>query len=186
MPKIQKRPSKKALVLILSLSLVLILSVGVTAALLISRSEELPNTFVPTFVRCEVLKTAVNGLPEDVSIQNTGDIPAFIRAAIVVNWVLDTDSHLIHGEAPKNGTDYTLTYGTSWQLGSDGYWYYTASVDPTALTDVLLDSVTLHTEAPEGYHLAVEILATAIQAEPERAAEEAWGVTVTGNTLSAP
>ena len=42
-------------------------------------------------------------------------------------------------------------------------------------------------KGPEGYHLSVEILASAIQSEPSSVVAEQWGVTVTdGNITGVP
>ena len=63
---------------------------------------------------------------------------------------------------------------TGWEEGTDGYWYCIAAGDPDTQTAVLIDSCTALTSLDD-YTLSVEILAQAIQAEPDAAAIAAWG-----------
>ncbi|MBQ7364866.1 MAG: hypothetical protein IJW46_04645 [Clostridia bacterium] len=183
----KKTLSRKALILILCLTLILTLSTGAVIAYIIARTDAINNPFVPVFVKCDVMYTEENERVQDASVKNIGDIDAFIRAVIVVNWVSDSDTGLVHGTAPVLGTDYEITYGsTLWQEGSDGFWYYQNAVAPTASTELLFTSCQPLTEAPEGYVLSVEILANAVQSTPERAAEEAWGADVANGILTAP
>ena len=188
MPKQVKSKISKKAVLFISLALILCVTVGGVVALIISQSDLLSNTFVPVFVKCDVNATESDGVTSDVSIQNIGDINAFIRASVVVNFVSDTDSAVVLGSRkPVLDTDYSITWGSSdWTLGSDGYWYYRLPVAPTASTADLIELCSPIGVAPEGYHLEVEVLTSAIQAEPERAVEEAWGASVSNGTLQAP
>lgn len=86
--------------------------------------------------------------------------------------------------APVEGVDYTVDWSdSSWIKGTDGYWYYAQAVAPDALTAVLTDTATA-VSAPDGYRLHLQILATAIQAQPANAVQEAWGVTLSNGTLT--
>ena len=69
-----------------------------------------------------------------------------------------------------------------WQRGADGYWYHTASVAPGKSTSPLIEKA-MAVSAPDGYHLNVQIFATAFQALPAKAVEEAWNVTVENGNL---
>ena len=76
------------------------------------------------------------------------------------------------------GTDYTMTMssGTAWIKGSDGYYYYTSPVAADDTTGVLISSCTEKTEkAPAGYRLSVEIIAEAIQSVPTTTVGDVWG-----------
>ena len=73
------------------------------------------------------------------------------------------------------GKDYVLEINeSSWRKGSDGYWYCIAAGSPDTQTAVLIESCTALTSLDD-YTLSVEILAQAIQAEPDAAAIAAWG-----------
>lgn len=50
--------------------------------------------------------------------------------------------------------------------------------DTGAKTDNLIVKAEAMSVPPTGFHLEIQVLATAIQANPERVVEEAWGVTV--------
>lgn len=156
--------------------------VGGTVAYLVATSDTLSNKFVPAKVSCQVEEVFENGVKEDVQIRNTGDIDAYIRAAVIVTFLSDDGKVL--SASPKEGADYSVTWGADgWQKGADGYWYYKKSVAPGNATSVLLETATAMT-APAGYRLHIQIVATAIQAQPENAVKDAWGVHVVSGELA--
>ena len=189
--KIAKRKlSGKAIVLILAAA-VLTVSVGVTVAFLTAETPPVTNTFQPVSVSCEVREdfNPASNVKDNVRVQNTGDISAYIRVAIVINWVSDSGS--IYGGAPAAGSDYTITLAGSqngWFYGTDGFYYYKEPVAAGAITKNLIDTIKPVTgAAPDGYTLSVQILATAIQAEPAEAITAVWpAVTVNDDGLLAP
>jgi hypothetical protein len=181
MPKKISINKKIAAILVLSL-LIISIAVGTTVAYIVKSTEATKNNFVPVYVdSAPVYKS--NG---SVAINNIGEVPAYLRATVVVNWVLldadgnATDTH--HSQTPVEGIDYTVTYDTTgaWLKLDDGFWYHRTPVGAGATTETLLSAITKLTEAPDGYRLSVEILSTGIQSTPIAAVEEAWGVTVDG------
>lgn len=111
----------------------------------------------------------------NVTITNTGNTNAFIRAAIVGQW-LDEEGNTVFGFTDKvnnlylveswyedqfgdgdgsQGTfvglvEYTKNGqsgqgGVNWVNGSDGYYYYTVAVEPGAQTSSLFESYTIGT-----------------------------------------
>lgn len=159
--------------------------VGSTIAYLVSHTDPIMNTFtsaeVATTINEEFREKIIK---EDVTVTNTGDVDAFIRAAVVVTW--QNESGEVYPTAPVRGEDYTVKYpGNGWVEHGD-YYYYTSPVKPKGDTKVLLTDCSYYKDAaPEGYTLHVEILASAIQSEPIKAVEEAWGVTIAnGNVTS--
>ena len=121
-------------------------------------------------------------------MQNTGDIPAYVRAALVVTWV-SQESGNTYGGAPVAGTDYTVTMGQSgWLQGSDGFYYCQSPIAASGTTPILINAISpLEGRAPEGYVLSVQIVASAIQAEPAQAVSSAWnGITVHGDGTISP
>lgn len=177
-----KRIPAKAVVLLLAAVCLLSAAVGGVYAYLRAQTPPLTNRFDPVEVTCAVEEDFDGVTKQNVSIRNTGDIDAYIRAAVVVNRA-DEDGNLLT-PAPLEGTDYTVTWGNSdWVKGSDGFWYYRRAVAAGAATANLIETLTPVT-AGQGVHLQVQIVATAIQAAPATAVQEAWGVTVTGGIVT--
>ena len=70
----------------------------------------------------------------DVNVHNTGTTNAFIRAAVIANWVTIKDGNAII-VAPLNtataaGQCSFSGIGTGWSLGSDGFYYYNKVIEP--------------------------------------------------------
>ena len=175
---------KRKVILAASLLLAVCLTVGITVAWLRADTASRQNTFTLAKVSCEVEETFDGTVKEDVSIRNTGTADAYIRAAIVVTWMKDGDDsdQTVSSVVPQLDKDYTIqfTKNSGWIQLEDGYWYYTKSVPVGGSTAELIDSCTLPdgAEAPEGYRLAVEIIASAIQSSPAKVAEENWRVKI--------
>ena len=171
------RNSKKLIAIIAALVITLCAAGGVTLAYILTETPDVENSFVPVNVSCEVIETFTGTEKSNVSVKNTGDITAYVRATFVVMWMADDGS--VYGVAPKAGTDYSIQFSQSrWQIGNDGFYYYTQPVDAGMTTEALINSLVIISEPPEGYSLNVHVAATAIQAEPSRAVENAWGATV--------
>lgn len=167
--------NKKKIALLISLLIIITATVGTTVAYLTAKTDTITNTFDPSEVLCEV--------KADRSVANTGDIAAYIRAAVVVNWV---DGDNVYGIAPKE-SDYTIKYDDSWKQGADGYWYYLDRVEKGASTSELFTEFGLNSDvtAPNGYTLTVQIIAEAIQADGVNtsgtpAVVDAWSTGVSG------
>lgn len=186
--------NKKHKALLLSLTLLFLVGVGATIALLIDVPDEVKNAFNPSTVSCAVDEAfANNKVKSNVSVKNTGDIDAFIRAEIIVSWKNKAGD--TYGVTPieGEGKDYKITIptDTGW-IEKGGFYYYTSAVKPNAFTGTLISKCEQLKDAPaEGYYLSVEILASAIQAEgisdgignpgpvvDEPAIENAWKVTL--------
>lgn len=174
-----RRHGGRPLALLLALILVVGAAAGGTVAWLTQTTETKNNSFEYGRVSCAVSENFVGGsTKENVQITNNGNIPAYIRATYVVNW-LDKDGN-IAASVPE-GYSYSLTEnpGGKWTKHDDGYFYYLTPVAPQESTPgSLLTCTVTRPENPE-YRLSVEILATAIQDTPAKAVTEAWGVTPT-------
>ena len=88
-PRRPGRPlsSRKALFALVSVLVLVFAAVGVTVAYLQTQTEPLENQFTPAKVSCKVEETFEDNVKSNVTIQNTGDTDAFIRVAVVANWV---------------------------------------------------------------------------------------------------
>lgn len=178
--------NRKAGALLASLVLILGVSVVGAVAFLVDSSDPVVNTFTPAKVPPEIVEEFNGNVKKDVRVQNNGNIDAYIRAAVVVNWVKkdtnEKDTNEIDGSvpAPEEGTDYTLTWSgitdKTWEKGDDGYYYYVQSVKPGGKTSVLFTNCKpVDGKVTAERTLSVEIIAESIQAVPEQAVKDAWG-----------
>lgn len=160
-----KKLNKKSFVLLVCVALLLTCVVGSTVAYLMDQTQSLTNTFTPAKVDIEIDEKFENNVKSNVKIKNVENIDAYIRAAVVVTW--QNDEGEVYGVAPKEDTDYTITWTQAgWEAGTHGFYYHTTPVAPGASTGILFtDCKPVEGKAPEGYHLSVEILAQGIQAE---------------------
>lgn len=169
---------KKSLVLLTAMVVLLCAVVGGTVAYLVTATDPVTNTFTPSSLETEIKEEFEKNVKENVTIKNTGDVKAYIRAAVIVTW--QKADGTVYGTVPKpgEGEDYSFTGpAPGWTgLESDGYYYYTSPVAPGAATSALIQSCTPLKAAPaDGYTLHVEIISEAIQAEPTTAVKDAWG-----------
>lgn len=189
----QLRRPKRLATLLVSLLLVLGVAIGGTVAFLSTRTDSKVNTFTPSKVTCEVEETFDGAVKRAVTVKNTGDTTAFIRAAINVTWMKDAASYddadqTVSAKVPVKDADYSITFAqnTNWIVGADGYYYYQLPVDPLDSTKELIKECKLldDASAPDGYHLSVEIVASAIQSEPASVAQGMWHVTVENGKIT--
>lgn len=171
--------------MLLSILLLLTVVAGGTLAYVVAKTGMVENQFEKVQVSCEVLAE-----DNEVKLRNTSDVEAYIRAAIVVNW-MDEDGNLL-GVAPVKTTAgnsghyaYDLNE-TVWEKDAEtGFYYYVEKVAArVGTTDALLSNITItKPEGFEDYELSIEVLAEAIQADgvtadgTKTAYQDAWGVT---------
>ena len=170
------------------LILAVVLAIGGTLAYIIANTVSVENKFTPGEVSCEVVEQweEPHKVKSNVRIKNTGNTAAYIRATYVVTW--QKENGTVNGKMPVVGTDYTIVFAdnTGWKKIGD-YWYYTSPVAAGGETGVLIASCKLAEGAavPTGYHLSVEIIASAIQSEPDTVVAEKWKVNVVDGKIAA-
>lgn len=195
MRKLLAGKTPKVILLVVSLLLVMVLSIGGTLAWLTAETDPVVNIFTAGEVTTTVVEKLENGVKNNVQIKNyEKSVDAYIRAMVVVTW--QNDDGNVYGTAPVENTDYTITWSetngdnSTWFKGSDGYYYHKAAVKPGNSTSVLFTNCEpFEDKAPEGYHLCVEVISSAIQAEPSTAVTEVWKVVTvdeSGNLTNAP
>lgn len=165
---------KRSLVLVVSLVALLLVVAGGTLAWLTAQ-DSVRNTFTPAHVSCEVTETFDGETKSNVNVTNTSDIAAFIRVKLVTYRVNDAGQR-IGGKA-----EIDFTPGTGWVKYGD-FYYYTKPVAPNATPETaLIDQITLTRsyDDADGGKQVIEVMAEAIQSQPERAVGQAWGVTIT-------
>lgn len=173
----KKRSSVKAGIVIMAILLTVIVAAGTTLAILLTQTGRVENTFTPSEVTVKVVESFDNTTKSNVKIQNTGNIDAYIRAAVVINWK-DASGNML-GETPVagEGKDYSITYNESaWLKIGDSYYHKTV-VTAGGTTENLIENATaLQTKTVDGvtYYLNIEILGSGIQSVPDVAVESAW------------
>lgn len=167
------RATRKVSTLAIALILILAIGIGGTVAFLVANTNPITNSFTPADVTCEVNEefSDNNTVKTSATVKNTGNIPAYIRVAVVAN-TIDKDGN-VTGAA--NVSDKLAS--DKWTKLGD-YYYYNEVVEPDASTDNLLKS------GIELDGIQVTILASAIQSEPAGAVAQAWGVQFNNGTWS--
>lgn len=167
--KRRPRMTGKKLIALCAALVLVIGTVGATIAWLTAKTNPVVNTFDPSHVSCKVDENfnSESGLKEHVKIQNTSDIPAYIRVRLVS---YNKDGDAIIGGAGALPQDDDLNLADWVKIGA--YYYCKAPVAAGEFTQELIKSYQLK----EGQVL--EVLAEAIQSEPAKAVTEAWDVSV--------
>ena len=167
-------------------------AVGLTLAFMFKKAEK-TNRFIPAEVSCavrekldnkEVTGIAVGSEKSDIRVENTGNVKEFIRLRLV-SYYVDANGD-IAGTAASQYPNLTLK--NNWIAGANHTYYYPYPTEPGNSTGILCEPVTLgQTQLADGktVYQVIEVIAEAVQAEPISAVQEAWGVTVTNNTITA-
>lgn len=172
---------KRSLVLVVSLLALLLVVAGGTLAWLTAQ-DSVSNTFTPAHVSCEVTEEFDGTVKSNVNVTNTSDIDAFIRVKLVTYRVNDAGQR-IGGTA----TIPDFTPGANWVKYGD-FYYYTKPVAPQQQPkEALIGSITLKGsyDDADGGKQVIEVMAEAIQSQPARAVQQAWGVTISGGNVAA-
>lgn len=170
---------------IISVVLILTLAVGGTIAFLSTKTDPVVNTFNPSQVTCSVVEDFDGKTKTSVNVENTGDIPAFIRVKLVAYRTNDAGQHIGGvSEVPA------FNLGKDWAKCGD-YYYYTCPVAPGATpADSLAEVIKLTEDYTDvdGGHQSIDVIAEAIQAGPEAAVKAAWGdnFSMSGDNLVVP
>ena len=164
--------AKRSLVLVVSLLALLLVVAGGTLAWLTAQ-DSVSNTFTPAHVSCVVTEEFNGTVKSNVNVTNTSDIAAFIRVKLVT-YRVNSDGQRIGGTA----TIPTFTPGEGWVKYGD-FYYYTLPVAPgeKPKTDLIgTEGIKLaqYTDADGGKQV-IEVMAEAIQSQPDRAVKNAWG-----------
>ena len=164
------------------LVLCVIAAVGGTVAFMFKKAQK-KNTFQVAQVKCEVHEEFDGTTKSDICVKNTGNIDEFIRIRLV-SYYVDNSGNIV-GRA---SSDYpTLTLKDGWIAGENHTYYYKEPVKANASTNILCEPIKLETKTlVNGTEVkqVIEVFAEAIQTNPEKAATEAWAVTVTDGKIT--
>ena len=170
--RVSKTNRPKHFAALLALVLILVCTVGGTVAYLVTHTDPVVNTFTPGEVSCQVNEEfdEDNTVKTKAVVKNTGNVPAYIRVAVVANTI---DGDNITGMA-------TLEDGwlneTDWMKSGD-FYYYKGVVQPGDVTANLLTAAGIDLTG-----IQVTILASAIQSMPDDAVNEAWNMSYNSGT----
>ena len=163
---------KRSIRLVLGITLsifILFAATKLTIAWLEDRTSEITNRFAPGVVASEVVEKFDGQIKQEVSIKNTGNIEAYMRVALIPAWK-NADGTISETAV---GPEYTAPLPPEgWFVGSDGFYYHQAIVSPGEHTMTLLQEFTMPTK--DGLLFELQILASAMQADPKDAVEESW------------
>ena len=186
-------PKRIKHLLIAAAALCIVAAAGLTLAFMFKKAEK-TNRFITAEVSCAVREkldnnevtgtAAAGGKKADIRVENTGNVREFIRLRLV-SYYVDSNGN-IAGTAASRYPNPTLKNG--WIAGADHTYYFPYSVEPGEATEILCEPFTLgQTQLEDGtaVYQVIEVIAEAVQAEPISAVREAWGVTVTNNTITA-
>lgn len=187
----------KGLVAVLALVLVLTVAVGGTVAWLSKGTDPVVNTFTMGTVDPGIDEEFDGDTKSNVGVTNNGSVPVFVRVKFLFTWQ-DEATPGGNGNPGKPGTivgvpvtekdiSYIWADNTNeyWKKGTDGYFYYTVPLDSKD-TAMLLEEVKVKDDSDNGkqYNLSLDIRVDTVQATPDSAANETWGVTVTGGEIT--
>lgn len=181
------------LLLIVAVAIVSALLIPAAVALMLRKSPNFNNSFIPAQVSCAVDETFVGNKKTSVKVDNTSNIPVYIRLRVVTYWQ-DSKGNVVARTSPVN------EFGEDWKY-DDTNWLYDAKEQTfyckkpvgvggeTAELLKLQDAfqgiqLTPKTETYNGvdfvYYPVMEFVAEAIQSQPGKAVTESWKVTLDG------
>lgn len=96
---------------------------------------------------------------KQVAFANRGDLNALVRVSYLEFWQSYEEGVLLSNvfmtangtEQPTAEKNWTTAWLSEWQDGGDGYYYYKKVLEAAAVTAPVLQSITLHTDAPGIY-----------------------------------
>ena len=159
-------------------------AVSGSLAWLISTPEQVVNSFTPGVVTIQVDEKFDGSTKSNVRIKNTGNVPAYIRVALIPAWVDDEGNIAAKPASLKLNDDCNIAWGKvgngyedDWFIGSDGFYYCKTVINPGKSTPILIKSCTVKGEEHE-YDFELQVIASAVQSLPTSTVETVWPVVV--------
>lgn len=156
-----KRIPVKTLVLLAAAAVLLTFAVGGTVAFLTAGPKVVVNTFSPVQVDTKIVENLSVESKSGIAVQNPQNdksIPAYVRVAVVGNWV-DAEGNIV---APWSAP---TSPASGWTRGNDGFYYYNSILAVGKTTSDLFSSAITHAGMPEdAHHLMVTVVHQSIQA----------------------
>lgn len=105
---------------IVAVALAAVLTVGGTVAFLVASTGPVTNTFTPANVSTEIEEGFNGTTKSDVRVENKSDIPVYVRAKVVINWV-DADGNVV--TSVPVGYSYTITNADGTTANDISAWF---------------------------------------------------------------
>jgi len=174
----------KYFILYVTLFIISTLTVQVTVSYLktthIKNNELILGTVIPKIIE---EYDEENSIGKNVRVKNIGNSPIYIRASIIY-YFKDKENNII-GDKPILNNDYIINFSntSNWIKLKDGYFYYKVILYPGNESDNIID---LYEEINKktDKSFALDIAIQAIQATPNRAVIEAWGIDIVNGELN--
>lgn len=166
-------------------------AVSGSLAWLISAPGPVVNEFTPGVVTIQVDEKFDGSTKSNVRIKNTGNVPAYIRVALIPAWVDDEGNIAAKPASLKLNDDCNIAWGKvgngyedDWFIGSDGFYYCKTVIEPDGSTPILIKSCTVK-DGEHKYDFELQIIASAVQSLPTSTVGEVWPEVVgTDGTLA--
>ena len=159
-------------------------AVSGSLAWLTSTPGPVVNEFIPGEVTIQVDETFNGTTKQNVRIKNTGNVPAYIRVALVPAWVDDEGNIAAKPASLELNDDCNIAWGedgngyeADWFIGSDGFYYCKTFIKPDESTPILIKSCTVK-DGEHKYDFELQIIASAVQSLPTSTVGEVWPVEV--------
>jgi len=159
-------PKHKSVIIVLSIILLVCIGVGATLAYFANSTGPVINTFQSGTVGAEIFEEKTNTAKTVIQVKNTGDVPVYVRVRLV-SYFEDASGNVL----AQDSASVSFTSGDNWKY-SNGYYYYKLPVAGTHSTSDLLG-----TDVTMSVGQVIEVLADTVQATPDKAVEQVWGVT---------
>lgn len=164
---------RREFVLVCSIALLLIGMVGGSLAYLFMSTDPVTNTFTAPNIDVTIPESFDGTEKKNVTVKNDCDFEVYARATYVVYWQ-DADGK-VYPVAPIEGTDYTISIGSSWGKNGD-YWYYNTKLAAnTESANFIVSCKETDSEMAQNYKLVVDVIGEVVQAEPDQAVIDLWG-----------
>ena len=153
---------RKSILLAALVVLLLTFSVSGTIAWLTTSTKPIENTFTPATVDTEIVETFTNNVKSSITVKNNGTASAYVRVALVANWV-NANGEIV---APAS-VDLTGKLNSNWTKSGE-YYYYTKEVPVGEATSNLLaenQTITQPSDGPADASLQIVVLHQSIQAQ---------------------
>lgn len=157
---------------------------GTAVAYMFKVSQQQKNSFIPAQVDCSVAEKLSDNQKTEITIENTGNITAYLRLRLVTYWVNTDGEGKEYIVAKPSASLDSVQYNKSlWLKGSDDTYYYRQPVKASDgisnghFTQNLLKSpIPLQYDDEDGSRQVIVVFAEAIQAQPAKAVEESWDI----------
>ena len=159
-----KWSAAKTILLCVLIAVLLTSVIGTTMAIIAKITQTVNNVFRPAEI--EISSWSGN------DIINSGTVPAYVRAVVLITWGSATNSKEVLSIAPEENEDYLLTISEGWFKADDGFYYFSEPL-AAARSITLIESVEQINEM-EGHILNIQVISAAIQTDPAEAVESSW------------